>query len=219
MSLAITQIPVGGFDHNFAYLLSNLQTKETLIVDPSGNIELIYSEMERQGLTLKGIAITHTDSDHIDRLADVLALYDGLPIYVHETGAENIAVSGSCQIITLRDESEILLGETPITVFHTPGHTPDSVCFYIKQEHAADETPHLITGDTLFVNGCGRTTEAGARDLYDSLQRLRSLSARTIIYPGHDYGEQGTSTIGTEKKHNPYYKAADFRAFKKRRLG
>ena len=214
--LHISQIAVGGFDHNFSYLIANQEVGQCFLVDPSGDLEKLHHAVEQSGCDLIGILITHTDFDHIDMLGEVLRSYL-VPIYVHEAGEEAIVSPGP--IKTIGEGDEILLGEDPIRVIYTPGHTDDSVCFYITAEHAVKQTPELITGDTLFVHGCGRTTEQRVKDLYESLAEIKALPKETTIYPGHDYGPTPTSTIEAELAHNRFYQAKTFNQFHQERLG
>lgn len=137
-------------------------------------------------------------------------------MYVHEAGVAAIAAP---QVQALRDGDTITLGPASLTVWHTPGHSPDSVCFYVAAADSAEGAPLLISGDTLFVSKCGRTSEPFIMELYESLQRLKTLPAETVVYPGHDYGPTPTSTIGVECASNPYLTAPDLATFRERRLG
>ena len=103
------------------------------------------------------------------------------------------------QTIKLKNNDEIKVGNIKIKVMHTPGHTPGAICLLVENK--------LITGDTLFVNAIGRTDLAGgdAMKLFESLQKLKKLGDDVEVYPGHDYGEIPFSTIGGEKKTNPYF--------------
>lgn len=212
MALSVTQIRVGGFDENLAYVVANLATAEALIVDPSGDFPKLQAELERQDLSVVGILLTHTHPDHQDALTTALAAYP-VPVFVHETGVGRVRAGA---VSPVRDGDVIELGGEPITVVFTPGHNPDSVCYSFAGLRGV---PQLITGDTLFVRGCGRTTEEGVRELYDSLQRLQALPPETVVYPGHDYGPTLTSTIGRECTENKYLLAEDFPTFAQRRLG
>lgn len=92
-----------------------------------------------------------------------------------------------------------MVGTQRIRLLHTPGHTPGSQCFLVGD--------NLISGDTLFIGGCGRVDLPGSdpAQMYDSLvNRLRALPDQTVLYPGHDYADRPTSTIGEEKQRNPY---------------
>ena len=144
----------------------------------------------------------------------VLGRYGPLPIYVHTTGARVLAGEGYQHSQSLLDGDEIRLGQTRILFMHTPGHSPDSGCFFCP----SNTPPILITGDTLFVQGCGRTSHTHVRDLYCSLTHLKQLPPETIIYPGHDYGPTPYSTLGHECTHNRFLTAPDLETFIERRL-
>lgn len=213
-SLSVIQIPVGGFDKNFSYIVFDTETKHALIADPSGGIENVFKEIEERELTFAGILITHTHFDHIQKVEAALSR-KRVPVYVHEEGKVSIAAE---EVQAMQDGDEITLGEGKITVMYTPGHTDNSVCYYIPAEQAADGAPAVITGDTLFVSRCGKTTPQDAPTLYETLQRLKELPDETIIYAGHDYGDTPTATMAHEKANNTYLTAADYDTFYERRF-
>jgi len=212
--LFVQQINVGGYDDNFSYLIYDPETRACLIVDPCGSFGRVVSEIEGQVLTVVGIALTHTHFDHVERLAEAREKYT-VPVYVHKNGIKRINVP---EPIAVDDTTPIILGAHDITVMHTPGHIDDSVCYYIPREHAYLGTPKLISGDTLFVEGCGRTTSEHVEELYDSLQRLKELPDATEVFPGHDYGSKPSSTIRQEKEGNKYMLAYDKESFTALRL-
>lgn len=214
-TLSVTQIAVGGFDTNFSYIVGDSASGKSFIVDPSGDIEKVFAEMEVQGFEFAGILITHTHFDHIQKLEEALA-HANVPVYVHTNGAGNINAD---DVRSVGDGDDIPLGSGSISALYTPGHTDNSVCYYISSEEAKDNVPKVITGDTLFVSRCGKTTPQDAPDLYESLQRLKQLPNETVIYSGHDYGATPTATIGHETDNNQYLTAPDFETFRKRRLG
>ncbi len=104
-------------------------------------------------------------------------------------------------MIKTTHNQDITLGNETIKILHTPGHSPGGQCFY--------NAPHLITGDTLFVNGCGRCDLPGSdpEAMFNSLHEIiGKLPDDTIIYSGHNYGDPPTDTLGNQKKTNPYLK-------------
>lgn len=216
MSIRITQFLVGGFDKNCSYVMQEDESNECLIVDPSGDMTTVYTYISINNLTVNGVALTHSHHDHFDALQETQTRFNNVPIYVHQKGEDSIGSYG--EIIALTDSDCIPLGGKSILVLYTPGHTQDSICFYLPASEACDEQPHIITGDTLFVGGCGRTNEEGVAGLYQSLERLRKLPANTHIYPGHDYGATPTSTIGAEIAHNRFYQVMSFEDFYSLRL-
>ena len=215
-SLSVVQVQVEGFDKNFSYLIVDEATKKAALVDPCGEIERVFDALETKELTLVAVLVTHTHFDHHDKLDAVLVSYF-VPVYLHKLGeGKTSAIEELTRFVG--HEDEIWLGEGKIKVYYTPGHDDDSLCFFIDTENAADGIPKLITGDTLFVEGCGRTTPEGVLKLYDSLQFLKTFPDETEIYAGHDYGSTPTSIIGREKQSNKYFLAPNFDEFRAIRL-
>ena len=217
MGLHVEQIAVGGFDDNFSYVIVDEDSQQAAIVDPSGDIQKVFSYVEQHDLSVVQILVTHSHFDHVDRLGECLAQYS-VPVYMHTNACSRIEADDTYKCC-IEDKHTIPLGDASIQVVFTPGHTEDSVCFLLSREQNSDHVPKLITGDTLFVEGCGRTSEPLVRDLYQSLQTLKQLEEDTQVYPGHDYGSIPISTIKHEKERNKYFLAQDFEEFRKIRLG
>lgn len=189
------QVKVGGYDENFAYLVGDEKSREIAVVDPD-NLPLLRSIIERDSLKPVAILVTH---EHFDHLAGVeeLALAFKIPVYIHFEGRH--ALPFGLEIEEIADGDVIDIGAVEIQVLHTPGHAPGAVCYLVEDK--------LITGDTLFVGGCGRCDLEGGdiEAMYRSLyKRLKKLPDHIKVYPGHDYGDKSFSTIGEEKKSNPY---------------
>ena len=216
MAHAVHQISVRGFDKNFSYIIADVITRQAYVVDPNGDFVAVTKEVAAHDYKIVGLLLTHTHHDHIDQLAAAVSQYRA-PIYVYESAVAQFAEYEDVR--ALHDGMQLPLGASHISVLYTPGHTDDSVCFFISGEEAEDGIPRIITGDTLFVGGCGRTTEQRVKDLYESLAELTILPNETIVLPGHDYGETPTSTIGYEKMYNKYYQVGNFNDFVKLRLG
>ncbi len=185
----------GGYDNNFAYLV--IDGKEGALIDPSVLADEILEYVDENGLELKFIVVMHSHFDHIvdlDRYRE-----KGIKIYGHKLL--------KMKLDQKMDEGDLIeLGRVQMKVRHTPGHTPEAICLSIEGDKNA--TPNLFTSDTLFVGCCGRTDLTGGNpgQLRISLNKLKLLPENTVIYPGHDYGETKTSTIGNEKRNNPYFK-------------
>ncbi len=215
MAIEVKQFAVGGFDNNLSYVVAEPSTKQALVVDPTGDMEALFQYLETEEYRVTGVLLTHTHFDHYDKLSDVLERYT-VPVFVHETGKRRIDAP---EVVSLTEGSEVPLGDTKLHVMYTPGHNDDSVCYVVEAHDAQGGVPLLISGDTLFVGGCGRTSESGVAQLYDSLVRLKILPNDTLVYPGHDYGRTPNSTIGVEKTTNQYLLAANFDEFRELRLG
>ncbi|MGI0052761.1 MAG: MBL fold metallo-hydrolase, partial [Thermoplasmata archaeon] len=162
---------------------------EGVVIDPSFDIAPVLTEIDRRDVKVRQILITHRHRDHWAGRDEVRA----------HTGATMIAHRAAPlgQDRSVNDGEVIEVGSLRIQVLHTPGHTPDSVC-YLFDGHAA-------TGDTLFVGECGRVDlpESDPSAMFESLlTRVVALDDALVVLPGHDYGPSPTSTIGREKREN-----------------
>lgn len=218
MSLTLHQIHVDGYDNNLSYVIADTNTNVAAIVDPCGDIERVFELIEEEGYEVHIVLVTHTHHDHIDRIEDVLDSYPETVVYAHEEAEGKLRVDEE-QTVLVADGEMISIGDGLVEVLHTPGHSDDSICFLIPEEQEEDGLPKLLSGDTVFVEGCGRTNSAGVEELYESIQRIKELAEETEIFPGHDYGSQTSSTVEREKEENKYFVAEDFEEFRELRLG
>jgi sulfur dioxygenase len=184
-----------------SYLVACKSTKHACIIDPVlDKVPLYLSVLAYQGLKLTHALETHTHADHESGAVDLATFTDCL-IGMHEQSPSPLVS------LRIKDKSIVQVGNVPIQVFATPGHTPDSSSFYISPEFYRDEEFEgiLFSGDALLVNGTGRTDFAGgdAGVSYDSVKKLFKLDGRTLVLPGHDYKGQTHTSIGNEVKNNP----------------
>jgi len=195
VTMSDTINPIQLFDpvsSTYTYVLFDEKSREALIIDPvDEQIERDLAILAQHKLKLAWAVETHAHADHITS-AGLLA---------EHTGARTAAPTG-CGITTaaiqLTDGDKLSFGRETIRVLHTPGHTHGSMSYVWRN--------NVFTGDTLLINGCGRTDfqSGSAEALYDSLTRvLFSLPDDTIVWPGHDYQGRSHSTIGAEKSGNP----------------
>ncbi|MHC4599493.1 MAG: hydroxyacylglutathione hydrolase family protein [Planctomycetota bacterium] len=189
------QLPAGG-DRNFAYLFAD--GGEGALVDPADPGAALEAA-EEAGVTVRYIVATHGHGDHT-RGNETVARKTGATVIAHDAAPvrKDVAVKGG---------ETFPLGGTEFRIFHTPGHTVDSICVLWEGR--------LVSGDTLFVGKVGGTDFGeAARAEYKSLHEvLAPLPDDTEVWPGHDYGVKPSSTMGHEKKTNPFYLRPDFESF------
>lgn len=210
MTVDIKQMLVGSMAI-FTYIVSDPEEKVCALVDPAFETDKILKKVKDMGLSVVYIINTHAHPDHTSGNKAIMdATKAKLMIHKDEAKRLNGLVSKTMSKmmggktspkadILLKDKSEISIGSKKIEVIHTPGHTPGGICLY---------TPgHVITGDTLFVGGVGRTDLPGGstKTLTESIRRrLFTLPDETIVWPGHHYGPKPYSTIKWEKANNPF---------------
>jgi hydroxyacylglutathione hydrolase len=215
--VVLKQLELGPMQ-NFVYLIGDAMARECVVVDPAWEIDDIVRTAEAADLRIVGALVTHTHQDHVGgsleswgmpgRIPGVEELLARVPakVYVHKAEREFLKGLGS-DLVKVDNHDTLAVGRLTITFLHTPGHTPGSQCFLVDDR--------LVSGDTLFIGSCGRTDLPGSdpSEMYYSLtQRLGSLPDSTVLYPGHNYGGP-TSTIGDEKRENPFMRFASLGEF------
>jgi len=186
--MKVYQFEVGDMQ-NFTYLLEDEDSGEAIVIDPSWDLPDVLQTIERNNMKIKYIVNTHYHFDHTIG-NDFMKKSTGAKIIQHKESALKNDMNVS-------DGDKIKFGNSELTVFHTPGHSKDSMCL------VGDDK--IFSGDTLFVGNCGRIDLPGgnARELYHSLFNVVSkMNENLVLYPGHNYGSSVTSTIGKEKKTN-----------------
>ncbi len=224
--LYFQQLPVGEMA-NLAYLLGSRETRECLIVDPAWQVGTLLDRAEADGMEVVGALVTHYHQDHvggsifgmqIEGLPELMRRRP-VPIHVNRVEADGLRqVTGVSESDLVRHEGgDVLeLGSVRIRLLHTPGHTPGSQCFLVETPESAGA---LVSGDTLFLGSCGRVDLPGGdpEALYESLHHtLGRLPDETLLYPGHLYAADPSSTLGEQKRTNPYLRVGrleDFLAF------
>ncbi|MBT3181546.1 MAG: MBL fold metallo-hydrolase [Deltaproteobacteria bacterium] len=193
----IKQIPIGPM-MNYTYLIADEQAGVCAVVDPCWDAETIFLEADKVGLKIEKILLTHTHFDHANALEP---LFNKTHASVFVNVAEAAEIPSGIEKVETGDGYKIELAGLNIECLHTPGHTPGSQCFLVNDS--------IFTGDTLFVDGCGRVDLPGGNpgEMLTSLKRLASLDDGITVYPGHNYGSSERSTIGDQKKKNPYMNA------------
>lgn len=195
---------------NFVYLIEDIKTRRTAVVDPAWEPEQILTLADQQQLNITDILLTHSHHDHINAIGDILGRYDA---QLHLTHAEAQFWGQADTKPSLHHGGDSFsMGDTEIKVLHTPGHTPGSACYHVNEQ--------LITGDTMFVFGCGRCDLAGGDPnvMFDTLNKIgRELPSTTEILPGHNYAVKPTASLGEQLEGNPFMhfqEANDFVKFR-----
>ena len=211
MKIIIKQFEIGPLQ-NFIYFLADPQAKEIAIVDPAWDVPFLLAQAKIENWKITKVFLTHGHPDHVNGLSDLQKTHD---ILVYISKHEAPFYKPKCKNLIEVGDSEILtLGSLEFKCILTPGHTPGCQCFHYED--------HLITGDTLFVDGCGRCDLPGgnAKEMYNSLYKiLMPMPDKTIVYPGHNYGATPTDTIGHQKKSNPYLQCESLEEFLSERMG
>ena len=186
--MKVYQIEVGNMQ-NFTYILEDEDTDDAIVLDPSWDIEEIQKVIEKNNLKVKYIVNTHHHFDHTIGNEALVKITDAKIIQHNASTLKND--------MTVSDGDKIKFGNSEITVFHTPGHSKDSICLVGDGK--------IFSGDTLFVGNCGRVDLPGgsAKELYHSLfDIICKMDEKLDLYPGHNYGSLSSSTLGKEKKTN-----------------
>lgn len=209
--LLILQYEIGPLN-NFLYLLGDPSTKEMAIVDPAWDVPFLLKEAHKLGHTITSVFLTHAHPDHVNGLHLALK-YKDMPVYISRKEAPFLTKNLN-NLVPIDDHAQLSVGNIIVDVLHTPGHTPGCQCFLAQGK--------LISGDTLFVDGCGRCDLPGgdAKVMYQSLsQVIAKLPSDTVVYPGHNYGPTPTDTIGRQLQSNPYLNCSSMEEFLSERMG
>lgn len=192
---------------NFAYAIGDRTTGECLLVDPAYAVADLLDTVAADGMRVTGVLATHYHPDHVGgsmmgyTIEGVAALLERIDCPIHVQRDEVPWVQRTTGVgddhLAVHDPGDIVqAGSIDVTLIHTPGHTPGSQCFHVGGR--------LVSGDTLFLDGCGRTDLPGsnAEDMYDSLQKLAAMPTGTIVYPGHRYSQPSSATLESIRESN-----------------
>jgi glyoxylase-like metal-dependent hydrolase (beta-lactamase superfamily II) len=203
-----TSDPIAGQMVNFSYLIGDRDSGEAILVDPAYDIDGLLAIVAEEGLRLTGVIGTHYHADHVGGnmmgfdvigIAELLTRHD-VPIHLQRPEVEFVTRTTGVSEDSLVGHDpgdEISVGGIPIHLIHTPGHTPGSQCILIDKR--------LVSGDTLFLDGCGRTDLPGgdAETLYHSITSgLSDIPDDVILCPGHQYSPKPTQTMGETRAKN-----------------
>jgi glyoxylase-like metal-dependent hydrolase (beta-lactamase superfamily II) len=194
---------------NLVYLIGDRASGEAVAVDPAYAPHEVVDILAADGMRLTGVLATHYHADHVGgdlfgwEIAGIAELLGQLevPIHAHQDEIpwiERTTGVGRASLVSHEGGDVVKVGEIEIRLLHTPGHTPGSQCFLVDGR--------LVAGDTLFLQGCGRTDLPGSDPdaMYDSLlNRLAKLPDDTVVYPGHLYSPDGSASLAETKRKNP----------------
>lgn len=207
---------------NFAYLIGDRVAGEALLVDPAYAVTELVDAAEAEGLRVVGVLATHFHPDHVGgsmmglRIEGVAELLGDprVSARVHvqaeeAAGLRRVTGLSRTDLVEHRSGDVVQVGEIPVTLLHTPGHTPGSQCFLLERR--------LVSGDTLFLDGCGRTDLPGGDPdaLYESLTgRLARLPDDTVLYPGHLYSPEPAAPLGEVRRRNYVFRVPSLEAWR-----
>ena len=211
-NLLLHQMEIGPME-NFVYFIGDKDTKEVVIIDPAWDVKTLLEQASKDSLLIKGALVTHGHFDHTNGVEELLKTLD-IPVYINEHEADFFKFNwGKENVRKTKSGDKLKIGNIEIEFVHTPGHTPGSQCFLIHN--------HLVSGDTLFINGCGRCDLPGGNvdQMFDTIyNKLMKMSDDTLIYPGHNYADKKSDELKNQKKTNPYMQYDNLMAFVGKRL-
>lgn len=207
--LEVRQLALGPMK-NFVYAVGARGDRDVAVVDPAWDVPALLAELAEGGKRVAAIIVTHHHHDHLNGVEAVLA-HREVPIYVQRAEVEfapEIFRPFGAAVKPQGPNAAVQVGRATLHLLHTPGHTPGAQCVACGGA--------LFSGDTLFVNACGRCDFPGgsAATLFHSLRQvLGALPDSTVLYPGHDYGDVKVSSLGRERASNPYLQLPTEAAF------
>ncbi len=192
---------------NFVYLIGDRETGDAVVVDPAYGVSDLVDLLAADDMRLTGVLVTHWHPDHVGGdlmghgIEGLRELLEHKEVSVHVQADEAPWVTratGVADVLVQHQSGDVVdVGDLGVTLLHTPGHTPGSQCFMVENR--------LVAGDTLFLEGCGRTDLPGGdpEAMYDSLtRRLARVPDDTILFPGHLYSADPSATMGDTRRLN-----------------
>jgi len=196
---------------NFVYAIGDREAGECVLVDPAYDVNSLIDVVEADGMRLTGVLATHYHPDHVGgsmmgmNIEGIATLLErsNVPIHVQNTEVEWVTkvTKVDRNLLCGHESGDVVrVGDIDIALIHTPGHTPGSQCFLVDGR--------LVSGDTLFLDGCGRTDLPGSNpsDMYDSLHKLAALPDDTVIFPGHQYSVASHAAMAQVRTANAIFK-------------
>ena len=204
---------------NFVYLVGDRETGEAVVIDPAYDIGDLLDILAEDDMRLTGALATHYHPDHVGGdmmgygIEGVATLLTKNPVPIHvqqdeKPWVQRLTGASDSDLVTHVSGDTVMVGEIPIELIHTPGHTPGSQCFLVDNR--------LVAGDTLFLEGCGRTDLPGgdAGQLYESLtQKLAKVPDDATLFPGHLYSAEPSASMGETRRWNMVFQPKDKQTF------
>lgn len=201
----VRQLELGPMQ-NFVYLVGDSDSKDAAVIDPGWEVPRIVDTAAQDGYRITTVFLTHHHFDHVNGVEELLR-HVPARVLAHRDDVPYLKVPRG-SVTPVQDGEVVRVGALPVTVLHTPGHTPGSQSLLVLGR--------VFTGDTLFIGSCGRVDLPGgsAEALYRSMsEKLRPLDDATVVMPGHNYGETPSAPLGEEKRRNPFLAAPSLQAF------
>ena len=211
-NLILQQIELGPLQ-NFLYFLGDPSTKEIAVIDPAWDVDHLLKEADKHAYKITCVLLTHGHPDHVNGLKELLSAYKNIPVFMSQHEAL-IFKPNVKNLQEVKPDQKLKIGNLEIRCLHTPGHSPGCQCFLVEDI--------LISGDTLFIDGCGRCDLPGSdpKQMYDSLyHKILALPETLTAYPGHNYGPVPFDTLANQKRTNPYLQCQNLQEFLEERMG
>jgi glyoxylase-like metal-dependent hydrolase (beta-lactamase superfamily II) len=209
--IILKQMEIGPLQ-NFIYFVGDSQSKEIAVIDPAWDVDFLCREIKKNQYKVVSVFLTHAHPDHVNGLTEFLKNYD-VPAYLSQHEFP-IFKPRHKNIIEIDDKAQLKVGKLTFEVLWTPGHSPGCQCFRYKDV--------LITGDAIFIDGCGRCDLPGSnvKAMYNSLYHvINKLPDATLLFTGHNYGPATYATLASQKRTNPYLQCSSLEEFAQERLG
>jgi glyoxylase-like metal-dependent hydrolase (beta-lactamase superfamily II) len=201
------QDPIAQQMVNFVYIIGDRSTGECLLVDPAYAVDDLLGVVAADDMRVTGVLATHYHADHVGGslmgypIEGVSSLLEHVDCPIHVQRDEVPWVQRTTGVgddhLVAHDPGDVVeVGSIAVSLIHTPGHTPGSQCFHVDGR--------LVSGDTLFLDGCGRTDLPGSNpaEMYESLQKLAAMPTSTIVYPGHRYSQPSSASLEAIRENN-----------------